>query len=149
MRLSRPIYSGLQACQGRSDEEIERLTRLVYRRKPSLVVFPIVAFVLLLASIWMPRQLSEWTGMSMVWSLTFTAAALGVPIIVYEQRVHRPEGNREMLRVLAEAGASPNGYPVEPQSNSAVGSGPPSAPDLRAGRPDTCAVRGCMGWRES
>src|ERR1043166_6552258 len=86
MRLSKPLYSGLAACRGCSDEEVERLTRLVYRRKPSLVIFPIIAFLLFLVSWWIPRRLCGWTGISMVWALVITAAAVGIPIVVYEHR---------------------------------------------------------------
>jgi len=107
MRLSKPLYSGLPACRGRSDGEVERLTRLVYRRRPSLLIFPIIAFALFLVSVWIPRRLSGWTGMSMLWALAITAVVLGIPIIMYEQWVHRPAVNREMGRVLAEPLSSP------------------------------------------
>ncbi|SPE55737.1 hypothetical protein SBV1_230017 [Verrucomicrobia bacterium] len=126
MRLSKPLYSGLPACRGRSDEEVERLTRLVYRSRPSLLIFPIIAFVLFLVSVWIPRRLSGWTGISMLWTLAITGAALGIPITIYEQRVHRPAVNTEMGRVLAEPGAAPNGGSAEPFGSSHVRGGPPS-----------------------
>jgi hypothetical protein len=126
MRLSKPLYSGLPACLGRSDEEVERLTRLVYRKRPSLLIFPIIAFLLFLVSVWIPRRLSGWTGISMLWALVITAAGLGIPIIIYEQWVHRPAVNREMGRVLAEPGASPNGGPAVRSGNSGASGGPPS-----------------------
>ena len=126
MRLSKPLYSGLPVCQGRSDAEVERLTRLVYRRKPSLVIFPVVALLLFLISWWIPRRLCGWTGISMVWALVITAGALGIPIVIYEHCVHRPAVNREMGRLLSEPSAPPNVGPAEPLGNSGVAGGPPS-----------------------
>jgi len=99
---------------------------LVYRRRPSLLIFPIIAVVLFLVSVWIPRRLSGWTGINMLWALAITGAALGIPITIYEQWVHRPAVNREMGRVLAEPGVAPNGGPAEPFGSSHVRGGPPS-----------------------
>jgi hypothetical protein len=88
-------------------------------------MFPIIAFVLFCFSIWIPRRLSAWTGMSMLWALVITAAALGIPIIIYEQCVHRPAVNREMARVLAEPGDPPNGDPSEVPDDPDLSGGPP------------------------
>ena len=126
MRLSRPIYSGLPACRGCSDKEVERLTRLVYRSKPSLVVFPVVILILFLIGMWLPRPLSEWAGISMLWTLLIPVGAFGVPIVIYEQWVHRPAVNKEMEQVLAEQGTAPNGGPAMPSVNSGASERPPS-----------------------
>jgi hypothetical protein len=107
MRLYKPVYSGLPACRGCSDEEVERLTRVVYRRKPRLIIFPVVVFILFLISMLLPRPLSRWTGISMIWTLSVVGLAFGVPIVIYEQRVHRPAVNTEMERILVEQGGTP------------------------------------------
>ena len=64
--------------------------------------------------------------MSMVWALVVTGAALGVPIIIYEQWIHLPAVNRETERVLAEQGTAPNGGAVTSVDNSSGMKGPPS-----------------------
>ena len=62
----------------------------------------------------------------MIWTLSIVALAFGVPIVLYEQCVHRPAVNREMERFLAEPGAAPNGAPATPAGNPRVTEGPPS-----------------------
>ena len=107
IRLYKPVYGSLPACRGRSDEEVERLTRVVYRRKPRLIIFPVVFFLLFLISMLLPRPLSRWIGISMIWTLSLVGLAFGVPMVMYEQRVHRPAVDSEMARVLAEQGDAP------------------------------------------
>ncbi len=102
------------------------MTRSAYRRKPSLTIFPVVAFILFLIAMWLPRPLSAWTGFSMIWTLLIVALGLGVPVAIYEQCVHRPSVNKEMERILAEPCASPNGGPGKPLGNSGAEERPPS-----------------------
>ena len=91
-----------------------------------MAMFPVVAFILSLIGMWMVGQLSAWTGLSMIWTFLIVLLALVVPVVVYEQCVHRPSVNKEMERVLAEPCASPNGGPAKPLGNSGVTEGPPS-----------------------
>jgi hypothetical protein len=102
------------------------LTRLVYRSKPRLVVFPVVVLILFLIGVWLPRPLSEWAGISMLWILLIPVVAFGVPIVIYEQWVHRPAVNKEIERAIAEQGTAPNGGPPTSVDNSSSMKGPPS-----------------------
>ena len=101
------------------------MTRLVYRRKPSLIVFPVVVFILFLIVTWLPRPLSGWIGISMIWTLLIVAVAFGGPVVIYEQWVHRPAVNKEMERVITED-AAPNGPPAPRLTDSGVTEAPPS-----------------------
>ena len=84
MRLYRPFYCGLPACKGLPDEQVELLTRSVYRRKPGLSIFPVVAFILSLVGMWMVGPLSGWAGIGMFWAFLIVALAFGVPVVIYE-----------------------------------------------------------------
>lgn len=126
MQLYRPIYGGLPACRGLPDEVVELLTRSVYRRKPSLGVFPVVSVILSFSGIWMVGWLSALTGVSTLWAFLIFVVAFVVPVMIYDACVHRPSVNKEMERILAEPCASPNGGPAEPLGNSGAKSGPPS-----------------------
>ena len=99
---------------------------MVYRSKPRLVVFPVVVLILFLIGMWLPRPLSEWAGISMLLTLLIAAVAFGVPIVMYEQWVHRPAVNKEMERVLAEQGTAPSGGPAASVDNSSGMKGPTS-----------------------
>lgn len=112
MRLDRPIYRGLPACRGRSDEEIDQLTKQVYRRKPRLGVYQLLAWLLLFPLVmWIPRPLAEWLGVDTVWSLLITGIVFFTPIVMYETVIHRPAVNREMEAIIAES-APTNGRPA-------------------------------------
>jgi hypothetical protein len=104
MRIDRPYYRKLPACAGLSYEEIDRLTKEVFRRKPRLLVVRVLAALLEIpVLIWAPRPLGEWLGVSFMWALTITAAVFVIPLWVYETWFHRPRVNAEMEAILAES----------------------------------------------
>src|SRR5690242_13712010 len=127
MRLSKPVYRNLRACRGRSDDEVERLTREVYQRCPKVAYYPLVAGLILVPiAIVSPRILETWFSVEKPWSLIIAGAIFGVPMILFERTVNFPAVNRAMLRLIAEQGGPPNGGPATPLGNSGVAEGPPS-----------------------
>ncbi len=127
MRLARPVYRALPACRGRSYDEIDQLTREVYRRNPRLAVYPMLVGLLVFpVAMWLPRQLAEWLGLKLVWSLSIIGATFGAALFVIERVIHRPAVNREMQAIIAERGTPPNGGPADLLGNSRVSGGPPS-----------------------
>jgi hypothetical protein len=74
---------------------------------------------------WIPRPLSEWIGVDMVWSLLLTAVVFGTSMLLYE-RVHGFAVNKEMQRILSERGAAPNGGPGTSSGEAGATEGPPS-----------------------
>src|SRR5437660_1051229 len=107
MRLDRPVYRRLPACRGRSDEEVDRLTREIHRRRPSLAYYPILALVVLVPIADLsPRLLERWCGVQKPWPLIIAALVFGLPMILFEWRIHFPAVNREMERLIAERGSS-------------------------------------------
>ena len=68
MQLFKPIYGALPSCQGLPDEVVELLTRSVYRRKPSLGIFPVLSVILAISGIWMFGWLSPLAGVRTVWA---------------------------------------------------------------------------------
>jgi len=125
MRLSKPIYAGLPSCRGLPDEEVERLCRLVHRRKPSLMAFPFGSLALFLIFVGIPRRVSDWLGIRMGWILVL-ALALGIAVLLYEYLVHRPAVDNEIKRILAEQAAAPNRGPGTRLGDAAVRGAPPS-----------------------
>lgn len=115
MRLYCTIYCSLPACRGLSDAEIERLTRLVYRRQPSLMLFPIVSVILLLVVMVLARPLAEWTGLSLGWTLGGMGIGFGIPILICEHWIHRPAVDRVMAAIRAQTPPLPAiGLPSNP-----------------------------------
>jgi hypothetical protein len=107
MRLARPIYCSLPACRGRSYEEIEELTREVYRRNPRLSFYPLLAVIVLIPLGYLaPRFLEAWWTIEKPWSLLVPGLLIGIPMIVFEWRFHVPAVNREFEKLSAERGRS-------------------------------------------
>ena len=115
MKISRPEYRKLQACRGRPDEEVERLTRAVYQRKPKLAYYPfVVLLVLFPAAMLIPRFLAKrFFGDVIIWPLIIVAVVFGVPVILFERLVFLPAVNREMLKLICE---EENAKPPSPES---------------------------------
>jgi hypothetical protein len=125
MRLCRPDFRNLQACRGLPDEEIERLTREVYRRKPKLAYYVLFCLLVLLPVVtFSPRLSAKWFGVEIVWPLIMVALVVGVPVILFERLVIGPMVNQEMLKIVAEQGAGLGGgaTPSSGQSNTMDGS---------------------------
>lgn len=103
MRLGRPLYSKLPACRGRSDKEVEELTREVHRRNPRLAYYPLLALIVLvpLADV-APRLLETWWRIEKLWSLLVPGLVIGIPMVLFEWRVHIPAVNRGFEDLIAE-----------------------------------------------
>jgi len=127
MRLSRPLYRNLQACRGLPDEEVERLTREVFKRNPKLAYYELLGcLVLLPAAWWLPRRLAGCFGVEFIWSLIIVAVVIGVPVILFERLVYGPAVNREMERLIAEQAAAATGGhpPLSKESKATEGPSP-------------------------
>jgi hypothetical protein len=119
MRVDRPVYRGLPACRGRSYEEIDQLIKQVYRRKPSLMVYPLlIVFILSPVAMILPKLVAGWLGLDMIWSLLVTGIVFIVPIVLYEWWHHRPAVNKEMEAIIAENAFATNGSPATPPGGS-------------------------------
>ena len=103
MRINRPIYRSLPVCRGRSDDEIDKLTKQVYRRAPRLILYPLLAAIVCFPiAMWLPRPLAEWVGIDFSWSLLICGVLFGAPMLIYERWLHRPAVNQEMEKLIAE-----------------------------------------------
>ena len=127
MRPCRPDFRNLQACRGLPDEEVERLTREVYRRKPKLAYYLLFCLLVLFpVVIFSPRLLANWFGVEIIWPLIIVGLVVGVPVILFERLVIGPMVNQEMLKIIAEKGAVPAGGSPPPSGQSNTTEGPPA-----------------------
>ena len=89
--------------KGLSDLEVDALTTQVYRRKPSLAVWPIVFWVILFpAALFAQRFVSGILSIVKISSLVIAGLVFSLPVLLFERLVHLPAVNRPMKEMLAE-----------------------------------------------